>query len=67
MSRPSSSNAQLALRIVTIAWGAISLIHFTIWAIVSIVGGGLDDPWWLWFAVPPGVMLGAAWWWLGRD
>jgi hypothetical protein len=61
MSRRSEN---LALRIATIAWAALSLIHFTIWALICIIGGDLDSPWWLWFAVPPGVVLGA--WWLAR-
>ena len=55
-------HAPVALWIATLIWAAISLIHFTIWALTSIIGGGLDYPWWLWFAVPPGVVLGGLWW-----
>jgi hypothetical protein len=58
----SSNTAPLALRIVTIGWAALTLIHFTIWALVCIVGGDLDRPWWLWFALPPGVVIGPLWW-----
>jgi hypothetical protein len=56
------SKTRDVLRIVTLAWAAITLIHFTIWSLTSIIGGGLDYPWWLWFAVPPGIVLGALWW-----
>jgi hypothetical protein len=59
-------NVRFALRIATFGWAAITLIHFTIWALTSIIGGGLDYPWWLWFAVPPGVVLGGLWWLLGE-
>lgn len=65
MSR-TCEHAPLALRIVTIAWATITLIHFTIWAIVCIVGGDLDGPWWLWFGVPPGIVIGGLWWWFAR-
>ncbi len=61
MSRPSN-NLLFTLRIATFAWAALVLVHFTIWALVCIIGGGLDSPWWLWFAVPPGAVLGALWW-----
>jgi hypothetical protein len=57
-----SDNSPLALRIATIAWAAITLIHFTIWAMVCIIGGHLDSPWWLWIGLPPGVVIGALWW-----
>jgi len=50
------------LRIVTLIWAAITLIHFTIWALVCIIGGGLHSPWWLWIALPPGALIGAVWW-----
>jgi hypothetical protein len=57
-----SNHVPLALWVVTVAWAAITLIHFTIWALVCIIGGGLDSPWWLWFALPPGIVIGALWW-----
>jgi hypothetical protein len=58
MSRRSEN---LALRIVTIVWAAITLIHFTIWALICIIGGRLDSPWWLWVAAPTGAIVGALW------
>jgi hypothetical protein len=56
----------LALQIATILWAGVTLIHFTIWALVCIIGGGLDSPWWLWIAGPSGAVIGALWWWLPR-
>jgi hypothetical protein len=58
-----SDNARLGLRIATIAWAGLTLIHFTIWALVCIIGGDLDPPWWLWFGLPPGIVIGGLWWW----
>ena len=39
-----SKNTEIALRVATIVWAAITLIHFTIWALVCIIGGGFDRP-----------------------
>jgi hypothetical protein len=50
------------LRIATLIWAAITLIHFTIWVLACIISGGMQNPWWLWIALPPGVVIGAAWW-----
>lgn len=61
-----SKRPDLVLRIATLAWAALSLVHFTIWALVCVIGGDLDQPWFLWFAVPPGLVLGALWWALRR-
>jgi hypothetical protein len=64
MSKPSS-NLRLALRIGTIAWAAINLIHFTIWSLVCIIGGEFERPWWLWFAIPTGIVVATLWWLAG--
>jgi hypothetical protein len=61
MPKPSDSS-WLALRIATVVWAAVSLVDFTVWAMICIIGGHLDAPWWLWFTVPPGVIVGALWW-----
>lgn len=66
MSMPSD-NAVLALRIVTVAWAGLTLVHFTIWTLAVIIGSDLDRPWWLWFGVPPGIVIGALWWWVRRQ
>jgi len=50
------------LRVVTTAWLALTALHVTIWAMTSVIGG-VDSPWWLWFTVPAGLVIAAAWWW----
>jgi hypothetical protein len=50
------------LRIVTMLWAAITLIHFTIWAMVCIISAELHSPWWLYISLPLAVPVGAAWW-----
>ena len=55
------SSKHFILRLVTFAWAAITLVHFTIWSLVCIIGGDLDSPWWLWIAIPPGAVLGGLW------
>jgi hypothetical protein len=52
----------LALRIATIAWAALTLIHFTIWTLAGVIDGHYGSPWWLWIAAPPAAVLGAFWW-----
>jgi hypothetical protein len=42
-------------------WAAVSLVHFTIWAFICIIGGHFDNPWWLWIAIPPAVVIGPLW------
>lgn len=44
-------------RILTAVWLSILLIEFTLWLIISIVGG-LTSPWWLWTLVVGGVIVG---------
>lgn len=62
-----SSNLPLTLRIATFAWAALTLVHFTIWALICIIGGHLTSPWWLYISLPPGVVIGALWWWIGEQ
>jgi len=52
--------AETILRVATIAWAALTLIHFTIWSMIVIIGGHFTDPWWLWISLPPAVALLAA-------
>jgi hypothetical protein len=44
-------------RILTALWLSVLLIEFTVWLIISIVGG-LTSPWWLWTLVVGGVIVG---------
>ena len=56
-----SKSSEVALRVATVVWAALTLIHFTIWTLICILGGELQSPWWLWIAVPPGAVLGVFW------
>jgi hypothetical protein len=51
------------LQAATAVWAGITTVHVVIWTLVSIIGGGVDGPWWLWFTVPAGAALAVAWWW----
>lgn len=56
------SEDRRVLRIATAVWAGLTIVHITIWTMVSVIGGGLDHPWWLAFTVPLGLLIGAAWW-----
>jgi hypothetical protein len=47
----------LTARILTALWLSVLLVEFTIWLIISIVGG-LTSPWWLWTLAVGGVIVG---------
>jgi hypothetical protein len=47
----------LTARILTALWLSVLLIEFTIWLVISIIGG-LTSPWWLWTLVVGGVIVG---------
>ncbi|OLT11528.1 hypothetical protein BJF78_04490 [Pseudonocardia sp. CNS-139] len=49
------------LRRGTVAWGWVSLIAVTLWAVGSIASGSLIVPWWIWVVGPWG--LGMLWSW----
>jgi hypothetical protein len=46
------------LRIATLVWAAVTLIHFTIWALACIISGGFENPWWVWLWRPPPMVVG---------
>jgi hypothetical protein len=58
----STRSRPFALRIATIAWAALTLIHLTIWTLSCVISGGFNSPWWLWISAPPAVVIGALWW-----
>lgn len=47
----------LALRIEFAAWLFAGLLNLGIWAIVSIAGGSMVYPWWIWVVGPWGLVL----------
>jgi hypothetical protein len=48
------------------AWATLTLVHFTIRALVCIISGDVDAPWWLWIALPPAAVIGTLWWWVAE-
>ena len=59
----TSDNTRFMLRVVTLGWAGLTLLQFTIWAMISIISGEVDRPWWLWFSVPSGIVVAGLWWW----
>lgn len=53
----STDRRTLTARILTALWLSVLLIEFTIWLVISIIGG-LTSPWWLWTLVVGGVIVG---------
>jgi hypothetical protein len=57
-----TGNGRKALQVLTTIWLSISSLNFTLWLLVSLLGGeGLVYPWFLWVTVPPGAVLGVIW------
>lgn len=54
-----------ALRVLNIIWLSVTVLNVVIWGLVCLTIGELIYPWWLWIAVPPGVVLGTLWITLG--
>jgi hypothetical protein len=55
------------LRLVTMAWAGINLIHIVIWTITCLVTLHLENPWWIWSFAIPGALLAGAWWYTNPD
>lgn len=52
----SDTGGGVTLRILTIIWASIAAANLAIWSVLALTVGTLY-PWWLWVAVPPGVVL----------
>jgi hypothetical protein len=59
---PRRHRAPTALRVLGRIWLSISVLNVVIWGLVCLTTAEFIYPWWLWVAVPPGVVLGAVWW-----
>lgn len=57
----------VALRVLNTIWLSVTALNIVIWGLVCITSVHFVYPWWLWVAVPPGAVLGALWWTIGRD
>ncbi|MFD1049223.1 hypothetical protein ACFQ1S_28650, partial [Kibdelosporangium lantanae] len=47
------------LGLLTRAWIAINVVNFVVWVMTVVISGHLQQPWFLWSLVLPGV--GIAW------
>jgi F0F1-type ATP synthase assembly protein I len=47
-----------AARIVTAIVTAVLLVELVVWLLISIIGGDLASPWWLWTVLVGGVVAG---------
>jgi uncharacterized protein DUF1707 len=54
----SDTGGGVTMRILTIIWAGLTAVNLTVWGLIVVSTGIAVHPWWLWFAVPPGVALG---------
>ncbi len=57
----------LTARILTAVWLSVLLLEFGVWLAISIIGGSVVWPWWLWTAVGGGIIVGGFWWFVSND
>ena len=53
----SDTGGGVTMRVLTIVWGSLAAVNFTVWGLIAVSTGTFVHPWWLWVAVPPGVAL----------
>lgn len=57
LPRQRRDGEHLAMRIVTSAWFAVSLVNIVIWGLVCLTSGHWIYPWWVWVAGPWGAVI----------
>jgi Domain of unknown function (DUF1707) len=53
----SDTGGGVTMRVLTIIWGSLAAVNFTVWGLIAVSTGSFVYPWWLWVAVPPGAVL----------
>ncbi|MGH3584891.1 MAG: DUF1707 SHOCT-like domain-containing protein [Pseudonocardia sp.] len=53
----SDTDGGAAMRVLTIIWASVSAVNLVVWGLIAVTTGTLVYPWWLWVALPPGVVL----------
>ncbi|HEX6352603.1 hypothetical protein [Actinophytocola sp.] len=48
-------------RVIAVVWATVCGIQILIWGLVSIIGGDLAFPWWLWTVGGGGLVVGGLW------
>ena len=53
----ADSAGGVAMKVLTIIWACLSAVALTAWGIIALSSDVMPEPWWLWVAGPPGVVL----------
>jgi hypothetical protein len=57
----------LTARIMTAVWLSILMVEFFVWLLISIIGGHVVSPWWLWTIAVGGTIVGGFWYFVRND
>jgi hypothetical protein len=49
-------------RIAVLLWAVLTVVNFVIWALICLISGSWDDPWWLWTVLGGALVVGGLWW-----
>jgi hypothetical protein len=53
----SDTGGGVAMRVLTIIWGSLAAVNVVTWGLFALTTGEFPYPWWVWVAVPPGIVL----------
>jgi hypothetical protein len=53
----SDTGGGVAMRVLTIIWASLAAVNAVAWGLFALTTGGNPYPWWVWVAVPPGIVL----------
>jgi Domain of unknown function (DUF1707) len=53
----SDTGGGVTMRVLTIIWGSLAAVNLVVWVLIALTTGGSLYPWWIWVAVPPGIVL----------
>ncbi|HLU59462.1 MAG TPA: DUF1707 domain-containing protein [Pseudonocardia sp.] len=53
----SDTGGGVAMRVLTIIWSSLAAVNLAVWGLIGLTTGSYVYPWWVWVAVPPGIVL----------
>jgi hypothetical protein len=53
----SDTGGGVTMRVLTIIWAGLAAVNAVAWGLLAVTTGGSPYPWWVWVAVPPGIVL----------
>jgi len=53
----SDTGGGITMRVLTIVWGSLAAVNLVVWGLLVVTMGRFLHPWWVWVAVPPGIVL----------